>query len=39
MKFRRDELAVIGDAVQKAADSIEAIIADGAERAMNKFNG
>jgi PTH1 family peptidyl-tRNA hydrolase len=39
MKFRRDELAVIGDAVQTAADSIEAIIADGAERAMNRFNG
>jgi PTH1 family peptidyl-tRNA hydrolase len=39
MKFRRDELAMIGDAVQKAVDSIEAIIADGAERAMNRFNG
>jgi PTH1 family peptidyl-tRNA hydrolase len=39
MKFRRDELAVIGDAVRKAADSIEMIIADGAEKAMNRFNG
>jgi PTH1 family peptidyl-tRNA hydrolase len=39
MKFRRDELTAIGDSVQKAADSIEAIIADGAEKAMNRFNG
>jgi PTH1 family peptidyl-tRNA hydrolase len=39
MKFRRDELAVVGGAVQRAADSIEAIITDGAEKAMNRFNG
>jgi PTH1 family peptidyl-tRNA hydrolase len=39
MKFRRDELAVVGDVVQRAADSIEAIITDGVERAMNGFNG
>jgi PTH1 family peptidyl-tRNA hydrolase len=39
MKFKRDELAAIGDSVQKAADSIETIIADGADRAMNRFNG
>jgi PTH1 family peptidyl-tRNA hydrolase len=39
MKFRRDELPLIGDAVQKAADALEATIVQGADKAMNRFNG
>ncbi len=38
MKFGRDDSVMIGDAVRKAADSIESIIVDGVERAMNRYN-
>jgi hypothetical protein len=30
---------VVGDTVQRAADSLKAIIDYGAEKAMNTFNG
>ncbi len=38
MKFGREETTVIGDAIRKAADSIETIIAEGVDRAMNRYN-
>ncbi len=37
-KFRRDEAAVIKDTTGRAADAIEAIITDGVDKAMSKFN-
>lgn len=37
-KFRKDELSVIKEAIQKAADAIPIIISDGVEKAMNRFN-
>jgi peptidyl-tRNA hydrolase, PTH1 family len=37
-KFRPDESALIGEAVQSAVESIETIITDGVEKAMNRFN-
>jgi peptidyl-tRNA hydrolase, PTH1 family len=37
-KFKRDEISVIKDAIKKAADAVSLIIADGVERAMNKYN-
>ncbi len=38
MKFGRDEMPVIGDAIRRAADSIETIIAEGVDKAMNRHN-
>jgi PTH1 family peptidyl-tRNA hydrolase len=37
-KFGRDEIAPIQDAIERAADAAEAILTDGIERAMNRFN-
>lgn len=37
-KFRKDELPIIKDAIQRAADAVAAIVSGGAAKAMNKFN-
>jgi len=37
-KFRKDDIQVIRDAIEKAVESVYAIINDGVERAMNRFN-
>jgi len=37
-KFKRGEIGVIKEAMQKAADSIECIIIEGVDKAMNKYN-
>ena len=37
--FHGPDAAVIADAVSRAADALECYISEGAERAMNKFNG
>ena len=37
-KFRPEEKQLIADAVKRAADAVEAIVASGSEKAMNKFN-
>ena len=37
-KFKRDEISVIRNAIQKAADAVSLIIAEGADNAMNKFH-
>jgi len=37
-KFRRDELPVIKEAIQLAADAVETILSDGLQAAMNRFN-
>ena len=37
-KFRKDEMKVIREAIEKAIDSVHAIINDGVEKAMNSFN-
>lgn len=37
-KFRKDEAPLIKDALSKTADAVEAIIKDGVEKAMNRFN-
>jgi len=37
-KFRKNEVACIKDAVGKASDAVAAIVLDGVEKAMNKFN-
>jgi PTH1 family peptidyl-tRNA hydrolase len=37
-KFRRDEMPLIKDALQRAAGAIACIITEGPDRAMNKFN-
>jgi PTH1 family peptidyl-tRNA hydrolase len=37
-KFRKDELPIIKDAVERAADAVTAIISTGIAKAMNKFN-
>jgi len=36
--FRKDETALIKDAIMRAADAVEAIMEDGVEKAMNRFN-
>jgi len=36
--FRKDEQPVIQQAVASAADAVEAILTDGIEEAMNRFN-
>jgi PTH1 family peptidyl-tRNA hydrolase len=37
-KFRKDEMILIREAVQKASEAIGLIISEGADRAMNQFN-
>ena len=37
-KFRKDDIQVIREAIEKAVDSVYAIINEGVERAMNRFN-
>lgn len=37
-KFRRDEIPLIRDAVAQASRAVACIIAEGPDRAMNKFN-
>ena len=37
-KFRRDEIPVIREAVVQAAQAVALIIAEGPDRAMNKYN-
>ncbi len=37
-KFGRDELKVVEEAVSRASDAVEAVLADGLEAAMNAFN-
>jgi peptidyl-tRNA hydrolase, PTH1 family len=37
-KFKRGEISVIRDAIQKAADSVAFIIAEGPDKAMNQYN-
>ena len=35
----RSDQAVLGQMVERAADAVEAILADGPEAAMTRFNG
>ena len=37
-RFRRDEIPLIKEAVSRACDAISCIIAEGPDKAMNKFN-
>jgi PTH1 family peptidyl-tRNA hydrolase len=37
-KFKKEELPLIKDAIQRAADAITVIVSEGIEKAMNKFN-
>jgi PTH1 family peptidyl-tRNA hydrolase len=37
-KFRREELAVMKEAIQKAADVIYSIITEGVDKTMNRYN-
>ena len=37
-KFRRDEIPFIREAIAQAADAISCIVAEGPDRAMNKYN-
>ena len=37
-KFRKDDMQVIREAIEKAVESVYAIINEGVERAMNRFN-
>jgi len=37
-KFRKDEMQLIREAIEKAAGSVYAIINEGVEKAMNRFN-
>jgi PTH1 family peptidyl-tRNA hydrolase len=36
--FEPDELAAAADAIERAADAVEAVVADGIQGAMNRFN-
>lgn len=38
-RFRKDELPVISEAVEKAVEAVSVIVTEGAEKAMNRFNG
>lgn len=38
-KFRRDELPVISESVESAAEAVSVIVTEGVEKAMNRFNG
>lgn len=37
-KFRKDELPVIKDSIEKTVKAVQCIIADGVDRAMNRFH-
>lgn len=37
-RFRPEEREAVAEAIDRAADAVEAILADGLERAMNRFN-
>ncbi|MBE0426492.1 MAG: aminoacyl-tRNA hydrolase [Nitrospirae bacterium] len=37
-KFKREEMTVIKDTIQKAADALESIVSEGVDKAMNRFN-
>src|SRR4030043_524694 len=37
-KFRRNEITLIKDTIQKAADAICSIVSEGVDKTMNKFN-
>jgi peptidyl-tRNA hydrolase, PTH1 family len=37
-KFRKDEMQTIKEAIDRAVESVNSIIRDGVERAMNRFN-
>lgn len=37
-RFAREEAPLLREAIKKAADSIESILADGIDRTMNRFN-
>ncbi len=37
-KFRRYEITLIRDVIQKAADAIYSIVSEGVDKAMNRFN-
>jgi len=37
-KFKKEELPIIKDAVQRAADAVVSIVSEGISKAMNKFN-
>ena len=37
-KFRKNELAVIRESIDQAADAVECIIREGPDKAMNTFN-
>jgi len=37
-KFKKDELPIIKDAIQRAAHGVTAIMSEGLSKAMNKFN-
>ncbi len=37
-KFSREEIMVIKEAIQRASDAVSIIVADGVDKAMNRFN-
>lgn len=37
-RFRRDQLEIVADMVDRAADAVEVIVREGVEPAMNRFN-
>ncbi len=37
-KFKKDEIDLIQESIQKASDAIYSIISEGVRKAMNKFN-
>jgi len=37
-RFRRQEIHIIKEAIQKAADAIHSIVSEGVDKAMNRFN-
>ncbi|MEW6587172.1 MAG: aminoacyl-tRNA hydrolase, partial [Nitrospirota bacterium] len=37
-KFRKQELQVIKESIQRAADAVESIVSEGVNKAMNRFN-
>jgi PTH1 family peptidyl-tRNA hydrolase len=37
-KFSRQELSIIKDTIQKAADAVQSILLEGLDKTMNKFN-
>jgi PTH1 family peptidyl-tRNA hydrolase len=37
-KFKRQELSLIKETIQKAADAIQSIVSEGVDKAMNEFN-